>query len=252
MTCQQAQHHFLAVDRGQRRDTYVELVAIAVVEDAPVLREPFLGDVEVRENLDLVHQRRVLTPIHDIAFGQFAVDTKAYTAAFLIGFDVDVAGVVAERLADERQQETPSRSDVGKARCRRLAGEGSRRIRAVILCLQALQFPFGNGLDGDPPPVEHLQLLGCTCIIMAGNAVTAYLAPPAGAGHEPVFGRLGGSQQLDHLGRNRTGQFHSPAVLHATYTASVSAINPARGMVAGRLTPHHTSAARLAASRKRT
>ena len=93
---------------------------------------------------------------------------------------------------------------------------------------------------------------GGTRIVVARHAVTAHLIPLAGAGHKSVFGGFGSGQELEHLGRDRVCQFHSPAVLHTAYTASANAMNPASGMVAGRLTPHHTSAERLAASRKRT
>ena len=166
---------------------------------------------------------------------------------------MNVAGIVAERLANQRGQESLPRSDVGQAGSRRSCGQlFRRRIGPVILRLQTQQFLLGNRFDAHPPSVENFQFSDGIGIIPLRNPVTAHLRTLAAERHKPVFGGFGGGQQLDDLGRNRADQFHSPAVLKTTYTESVSAMNPASGMVAGRLTAHHPSATRVAASRKRT
>ena len=193
---QQSQHDLLAVDRRQRRDAHVELLAVAVVADAPVLRQPFLGDVERGEDLDLVYKRHVLRPLDDVTLGELAVDAHTDAAALFVGFEVDVAGVVAQRLAHQREEELPPLSDLGRAAC---GGACRLRSGAVMLQQKPLQVIGGDRHDFDLPAVEHLQLLGSGRVVMSRLAVAAYPARLACERHKAVLGGLLRREQAEDL-----------------------------------------------------
>ena len=98
---QQTQHHPLAVGRRQGGDADIHFAAADLERDAPVLGHALLGDVQLGHDLDPRHQqgRQFALGLHHLT--QDAVDTKADHQAFFEGFDVDVRGVLFDRLAED-------------------------------------------------------------------------------------------------------------------------------------------------------
>ena len=106
---EQAQHHAFAVAAGQRRHAHVDRAAAQAQQDAAVLRQPFLGDVEVGHDLDARDQRGVQAAAgpHDIAQG--AIDAVAHHRVALERLDVDVGGAFAQRLRQQRVEHADDR-----------------------------------------------------------------------------------------------------------------------------------------------
>ena len=99
--------------------------------DAPVLRQALLGDVELRHDLDARdHQRR------DRALGlqhlaQHAVDAEAHDQAVLERLDVDVGGVLLDRLGEHGVDQADDRRIVVAVEQVGLLGQFLRQMRQV-------------------------------------------------------------------------------------------------------------------------
>ena len=98
---EQTHDDLFAEQRRQTRDAEVDLFGLPVVGeadlDASVLREPLLGDVELRHDLQPrrdrvaeLHRRR-----HDVV--QDAVDAEAHAEFLLVRLDVNVARTLLNR-----------------------------------------------------------------------------------------------------------------------------------------------------------
>ncbi len=106
---QQAQHHPLAVGRGQRGNADVHLATADPQRDTPVLRDALLGDVQLGHDLDPRDQQRRQLALGLHHFAEDAVDAKAYHQPLLEGFDMDIRGVLGNRLAEDRVDQTNDR-----------------------------------------------------------------------------------------------------------------------------------------------
>ena len=93
-------HDFLALDRRERGHPDVDRVAADGEADAAVLREPLLGDVEARHDLEARrdagdhaagHRRRVV---------KHAVDAVAHAHVLALGLEVDVRDPFLDALRD--------------------------------------------------------------------------------------------------------------------------------------------------------
>ena len=69
---------------------------------ATVLRQALFGDVEAGHHLDAADQQRGQRPARLEHLAQDAVDPKAHDQAALLGLDVDVGGVLLDRLQQQR------------------------------------------------------------------------------------------------------------------------------------------------------
>ena len=99
---EQAQHDALAGPGRQRRDAHVDLLVAELQRDAAVLRQPLLGDVEARHDLDARDQRRVQRARRLDHVAQHAVDAEAHDRARLVRLEVHVGGALAQRLQQQR------------------------------------------------------------------------------------------------------------------------------------------------------
>ena len=181
-----------------------------MIENAPVLRQTPLRDVEVGHDFDLIGQRGVVAAIEHILFDQLAVDAQPDAAALLVWLEMNVARVLVESLSDQLYQKALSAADpvpVG-----RRAGCLPRLLAPVILVQQARQLIGRNRLDPDRKARQHLDLLFSRRIIAPGLPGAQHGAVLAVVGHEPVIPCLGRREQLDDFGRDAFGQVHDGQV----------------------------------------
>ena len=100
---------FLAVDRGHRRHTQVELASVVGKVDFSVLRDTPFGDVHIRHNLDTRCHRRlnVLGRAHHLV--EHAVHPVAHLDRLGLGLDVNVGGLVVDGLGDDEVDDAHDR-----------------------------------------------------------------------------------------------------------------------------------------------
>ena len=178
---EQTHDDLLAEQRRQHRDAEVDLLRhAALVEadlDAAVLRQPLLGDVELRHDLDArddrvaeLHRRR-----HDVV--EDAVDAVADAQLLLVRLDVDVA----RALLDRRHQH-----DVDEPHDRRFFALLGERLGADLLqLLENLDVVAPSSSDAcssSRPLLAISSVLGPLGI----SAGVAALAPPFGALPPPL------------------------------------------------------------------
>ena len=106
---EQTQHHALAVTGGDRRHAHVDRAAGDAQRDAAVLRQALLGDVELRHDLDARDHQRRDGAARLQHFAQHAVDAEAHDQAVLERLDVNVGGVVLDRLRQDRVDQLDDR-----------------------------------------------------------------------------------------------------------------------------------------------
>ena len=94
-------HDPFALAGGQGGDAHVHRAAGDAQRDAPVLRHPLLGDVEPRHDLDARDDERRQGAVGLQHLAQHAVHAEAHHQARLEGFDVDVRGILADRLGEQ-------------------------------------------------------------------------------------------------------------------------------------------------------
>ena len=99
---EQAQHDALARARRQRRHADVDLLVAELQRDAPVLRQPLLGDVEARHDLEARDERRVQRARRLDHVVQHAVDAEAHDRAPFVGLEVEIGRALAQRLQQQR------------------------------------------------------------------------------------------------------------------------------------------------------
>ena len=123
---QDAHHDLLAEHRGQGRDAQVELLVLDRHVDPPVLRESAFGDVQVGHDLDARDDRGLqrLGRRHHVV--QQTVDPVAHLHTTAVRLDVNVAGTVADGLADDHVDQPDHRS---------LFGEGAELLNRELLTL---------------------------------------------------------------------------------------------------------------------
>ena len=125
---EQAEHDLFAEQRRQHRHAEVDLAAgAAIVEprlDAAVLRQPLLGDVEPRHDLDARHERIAVLQRRRHHRLQHAVDAEPHAQVFFVRLDVNVARAPLDGRQEER---------VGQPDDRRLAALPFERGRVDLL-----------------------------------------------------------------------------------------------------------------------
>lgn len=89
----------------------------------------------------------------DVTLGELAVDAHTDAAALFVGFEVDVAGVVAQRLAHQREEELPPLSDPRP--CGLRAALAVCAPGPVMLQQKPLQVTAAIGRLRTCQPVEH-------------------------------------------------------------------------------------------------
>ncbi len=121
-----AHHDGLAEHRRQHGDAQVDRVAVDHQLDAAVLRQAPLGDVEVRHDLDAAddRQREVLRRRDHLV--EDAVDAVAHLELVLERLEVDVGGLVLDRLEQHEVEQPDDLVVLGRAR-RAPPGRSTRR-----------------------------------------------------------------------------------------------------------------------------
>ena len=99
----------LAVHRRHRRHAKVDFLALHAQADATILRQPSLGDVEVRHDLDPRNDRRGQAPRRRFHFVQHAVDAVTDDQPVLERLDVDVRRAHLERVGDQKRHQPDHR-----------------------------------------------------------------------------------------------------------------------------------------------
>ena len=89
---QQPQDHALAVNPRQRGNADVDGPARDPQRNAAVLRQAFLGDVQVRHDLGAGDHQRTQTPAELERFTEYPVDAEAHAQVELARFQVNVGG----------------------------------------------------------------------------------------------------------------------------------------------------------------
>ncbi len=107
------QHDALAEHGRQGRDADVDRVAADGELDPAVLRQPALGDVEVRHDLDAAGDRRGQVPRRRDQLVEDAVDPVPHLVLFLERLEVDVRGLVLDRQQQHHVQELAHRRGLG-------------------------------------------------------------------------------------------------------------------------------------------
>ena len=206
MARQQAQHDFLSVNRRKRRDTQVELAIAPVVEDAPVLRQAALRNVQIRHDLDLVDDRGVAAPVEHVLLDELAVDAQADAATLLVGLEMDVARIFVECFADQVRKKALSAADA--AQVGRPPRYRASLLPAVVAVQQQGELVRPDRFDLHPESGQHLDLLRRGSVVAPLLSGTQHDPVPAVVRHEPVVPRFGGSEQLHDLGRYALGKGH--------------------------------------------
>jgi len=98
--------------RGDRRDADVDRPPGDPQTDATVLRQPLLGDVELRHDLDPRHDGGGDRTLGLQRFAHHAIDPHAHHETVLERFDMDVRGVVAHRLGQQGVDEADDRRSI--------------------------------------------------------------------------------------------------------------------------------------------
>ena len=102
-------HDRFAVHGGHRGHAQVDLLALHAQPDAAVLRQPALGDVEVRHDLDARDHGRGQALRRRLDVVQHAVDAIADGEAVLERLDMDVGRAHLERVGDDEAHEPDHR-----------------------------------------------------------------------------------------------------------------------------------------------
>ncbi len=166
-----AQHHALAVQRGERAHAHVELALLHAQPHAPVLWQPPFRDVQLRHDLEAADHRRPEVRRRRRRVVQHAVEAVPDTHGSRLRLEVYVARSRRHRLREQQVHQPHHRRLVRQlleiVRERLVAGDGTARVqpRDELRCRLAV------------PPVR-----------------------PAHHRQQPVLGQL---RQLDRLAEER-------------------------------------------------
>ena len=188
MAGQKAQYRLLAVNGRQGRNAHIELNPITIIENTPILGQPFFRDIQIGQNFDLIHQRCILRSLHNITFCQLTVDAHPDTATRFVRFDMNIAGIIAECFADKRHQKPRSRSNV--LQTARLRSRQPNGVAAIVLQHEAVKlFPVKRH-DLRLPAAKRLQFADRHRIITAGLTIATHPSLRPFERNKPVFRRF--------------------------------------------------------------
>src|ERR1019366_4580112 len=119
-----AQHHFFAVNRGQRRDAQIKILAADLDAHAAVLGKPALGDVEVAHDFQARGQCELHLLGRRRGVNQHAVNAVAQTHHLFKRFQVDVTRPVFDGLQND---------EVGQLYDRRFLAGGGELVEVHFL-----------------------------------------------------------------------------------------------------------------------
>ena len=105
-----AQHHRLAMQRGDGGDAEIDVLAAHGHLDAPVLRHAPFGDIEPRHDLDARGDRGGEVTRRRFRLVQHAVVAVADAQPILERFDVDVGGLGFHRAGDQQVDQPDHRA----------------------------------------------------------------------------------------------------------------------------------------------
>ena len=109
-----SEDRFLAEDRRQGRDAEVDLAVVEAELDAPVLREPALGDVEVGHDLETREDRRLEPLGRRQHLVQYAIHPEPDAEDLLVRLEVDVGGALLDRVDEHHVHELDDGRFVGR------------------------------------------------------------------------------------------------------------------------------------------
>src|SRR6266566_4285404 len=109
-----SEDRLLAEDRGQGRDTEVDLAVVVAQLDTAVLRKPALGDVEVRHDLQAREDRRFQPLRRGQHLVQHAVHPEADAEDLLVRLEVNVGGALLDCLDKHHVDQLHHRRFVGR------------------------------------------------------------------------------------------------------------------------------------------
>jgi hypothetical protein len=164
-----AEHHLLAEQRGERRHAEVDDLLPHLELDAPVLRHAPLGDVEGGEDLEARDERRLELHrrLHDLV--QRAVDAEAHAHLVLEALDVHVARPALHRLGEDGVDEPHHR--------RLVDGRGVEAAGAVVLgVLEQLDVAVGAVDLGEQRLHLALRLLVGGLVVLLDEGAERELA----------------------------------------------------------------------------
>ena len=105
----QSQHHPLTVGRRNGRHTNINAVARYADRDAAILRHALLGNIQLRHHFQSGHQQRRERSLGREYLAQHPIHPVADAKTLLEGFDVDVRGLLFDRLRKNGVNQTNNR-----------------------------------------------------------------------------------------------------------------------------------------------
>ncbi len=223
---QNSQHDALAEHGRQGRDPDVDFVAAQSELDPAVLRQPPLGDVEIRHDLDAARDRRGQVARRGHQLVEHPVDPVSHLVFFLERLEVDVRSLVLDRQEQHHVQQLAHRRGLGHLFDRLevdrvLVAPGQRRETLVLLDLlddvldalvvagiEPLDGRHHVGLGGDRPldlgREKHLQAVERRRVLRLGHRDRqALVFLVLRDRHDLVRRRHALIDQLGELGRDR-------------------------------------------------
>ena len=113
-TIQDAEHDALAVQRGDRRNAQIDLVAADDQLDPPVLGQSPFGDVELRHDLDARHDGRLKPARWSVDLVQHAIIAIADAQAILERIEMNVGGARLHATRDQLIDQSDQRRFAGE------------------------------------------------------------------------------------------------------------------------------------------
>src|SRR5713226_6995348 len=96
-----ADHHLLSEGGGKGGDAKLDLAAVTLGLDSPVLGSAFLGDIKPGNHLHPADHRRVYAQRKRVDRMKHAVDAKPHQRGISLRLDVDVGGSIVECIAQQ-------------------------------------------------------------------------------------------------------------------------------------------------------
>ena len=177
-----------------------------MVEDAPVLRQAALRNIQIRHDLDLVDDRSIAAPVEHVLLDELAVDAQADAATLLVGLEMDVARIFVECFADQVRKKALSAADA--AQVGRPPRYRASPFPAVVAVQQQGELVRPDRFDLHPESGQHLDLLRRGSVVVPLLSGTQHGSILTGVRYEPVTPCLGGGKQLHDLGRYALGKGH--------------------------------------------
>ena len=201
MAGQQTQHHLFSVDNRQHGNPHIETGFVVVIKNTAILRQTLFGNIQVRQNLNLIDHRCVVSFLDDMPLDELPVDTETHPANMLVGFEMNVAGIIPVSIIDQIVQETGMSCD----KLFRCLSPGF----PIAAMNQPAELFRCHRLDNKGVSGQYFQFLHHLRIITAFFSVTNQYLAAKSTGYHPVFPGLSRRKPVQDLRRNTSFSIHT-------------------------------------------